>query len=1012
MTRQAGKESVHKLVEDFEKNESQYMSKSFQETEARNRFIDPFFTALGWELNQTGIARKFWDVHREFSQRDNSATKKPDYAFRVKEGAKYRERFFVEAKAPHVDLEGNSPVFQAKRYAFSSHGKTPIVVLTDFQTFRVFNGFEKPVFENPLQGLIKGLDLEYHTYLDTWDTIWDAFSKEAVIGGSIERSAGKMSRNVKSLDDEFLADISAWRETLARNVALRNKNLSADHINEAVQRILDRLIFIRNLEDREIESENTLLSMLNVKGNIYPHLLPLFRRLDGEYNGLLFKEHFSETITVDDPAIKGIIKQLCPPQSPYQFDMIEPEILGRIYERFLGSKIRLTENHQAKVEEKPEVRHAGGVYYTPQYIVDYIVKNTVGVKIKDKTPEEIEAVKICDPACGSGSFLLGAFQYLIEYHCEWYAKADTAAQKKYRDDFFTNAENEIQLTLKKKTEILKNNIFGVDIDREATEVAIMSLYLKILDEGYDKGQAELFLRGHILPDMTGNIKCGNSLIGTDFYDQGNLGLADDSLNKVNCFDWDGKDGFADIFKNGGFDVVIGNPPYVRMQIIDKSQINYFKQYYKGAGYGNYDLYILFIERSLRFLSVDGLYGMILPHKFFQAEYGEGIRKIIAEGKNVVQINNFTTNQVFENATTYTCLLFLSKSPNNNFAYQDINLGNNISDSLNSPVFDTISSSRLSGKWNFNNSIKEDIFDKISQNTILLEQISRKIFKGSSTGNDDVYLVQLVSRHDTYSVVHSTAIDENVKIENDLLKPFIYGQDVRRFFINNATNYVIFPYQIEEKVTLININVLKSDYPLALSYFERVRKILIKRKLEFSSGDFYKYSAGISLSEYSQKKILIPDMLVESRFGIDINGEYYHGPAIHSFVINEQYNYLHYNYVLALLSSKLFWFFISHTSTALRGNAYRLTPEYINPFPVKVIDKNNQSELYAHDNLVSLVDKMLDLKQKEAAEKSDHLKTVVTRQIDSVDKAIDTAVYGLYGLTEDEIKVVEGKKLGL
>jgi len=558
------------------------MSKNFQETEARTRFIDPFFIALGWDFKQNEISIKFWDVHQEVRQRDNSATKKPDYAFRIKEGAKYHEKFFVEAKAPHVDLKGKNPVFQAKRYAFSSHGKTPIVILTDFQTFRVFNGLEKPIFENPLQGLIKELDLEYHKYLDRWDSIWDNFSKEAVIEGSIERLAGKVNRNVKSLDDEFLADISSWRETLAKNVALRNKDLLVDHINEAVQRILDRLIFIRNLEDREIESENSLLSTLNEKENIYPHLLPLFRRLDGEYNGLLFKEHFSEKIIVSDPVIKDIIKQLYPPYSPYAFDMIEPEILGRIYERFLGSKIRLTVNHQAKVEEKPEVRHAGGVYYTPQYIVDYIVENTVGVKIKDKSPDEIESVKICDPACGSGSFLLGAFQYLIDYHCEWYAKANQTTQKKYKDDFFITAENEIQLTLKKKTEILKNNIFGVDIDREATEVAIMSLYLKILDEGYDKGQVELFLRGHILPDMTVNIKCGNSLIGTDFYVQGDLGLTGDELNKVNCFDWDGKDGFTEIFKNGGFDVVIGNPPYT--YIIPKVMQEYFQRVYKHQDY--------------------------------------------------------------------------------------------------------------------------------------------------------------------------------------------------------------------------------------------------------------------------------------------------------------------------------------------------------------------------------------------------------------------------------------------
>jgi hypothetical protein len=200
-------------------------------------------------------------------------------------------------------LTGNDPAFQAKRYAFSSHGKTPIVILTNFPTFKVFNGLEKPVYENPLHGLVKGIDLSYRAYLDTWDTIWDVFSKEAVTEGSIENLIGKVGRNTKSLDDEFLIDISAWRETLARNVAVQNKDLSVDHINEAVQRILDRLIFIRNLEDREIEGENSLLSILKVKENIYPHLLPLFRNLNEEYNGLLFKEHFSETVTVGDPTL-------------------------------------------------------------------------------------------------------------------------------------------------------------------------------------------------------------------------------------------------------------------------------------------------------------------------------------------------------------------------------------------------------------------------------------------------------------------------------------------------------------------------------------------------------------------------------------------------------------------------------------------------------------------------------------------------------------------------------------
>ncbi|MCL2217981.1 MAG: hypothetical protein FWB91_13320, partial [Defluviitaleaceae bacterium] len=327
--------------------------------------------------------------------------------------------------------------------------------------------------------------------------------------------------------------------------------------------------------------------------------------------------------------------------------------------------------------------------------------------------------------------------------------------------------------------------------------------------------------------------------------------------------------------------------------------------------------------------------------------------------------------------------------------------------LISPIFDTVLSSRLSAKWNFYGSAQEAIFEKINRNTVTLERVSRKIFKGSSTGNDEVYLVQLVSHHKKHSIVYSKALNENIKIETVLLKPFIYGQDVRKFYIANTHMYVIFPYEIiNGKAILINVKTLKSDYPLGFAYFEQVRKILVKRKLEFNSGDFYKYSAGRSLSEYDQKKILIPDMLVESRIGIDLSGEYYHGPAIHSFVINEQYGFLDYNYILALLSSKLFWFFISHTSTALRGNAFRLTPEYINPFPIKVIDINKKAAVQIHDNLVSFVNKMLELKQKEATEPNQQVKTMIARQIEGVNKAIDTAVYGLYGLTEDEIKVVE------
>ncbi|MDH4263985.1 MAG: Eco57I restriction-modification methylase domain-containing protein, partial [Spirochaetia bacterium] len=668
-----GKDIIEQKVEDFLKNEKTYLSKTFQETEARNRFIDPFFQALGWQLDQTHLNRNLWDVHREYSQRDNSTTKKPDYAFRVNSKLK----FFVEAKAPWVRIIDNpdkDTMFQAKRYAYSTNGKAPIVIITDFHEFRVFNSLLKPVYDNPTQGLLKEFDFKYHDpenkkdYLNNWDIIYEHFSKEAVMDGSIERLRGKISKNTKTLDSDFLSEIIIWRENLAKNVAIRNEALTVDEINEAVQRILDRLVFIRNLEDREIIGENTLFNITSKNENLYSSLLPIFSELNLNYNGLLFKPHFSEKLNLDDKVLKDTIQSMTYPRSPFQFDVIEPEILGRIYEQFLGSKIRLTDSHRAKVEEKEEVRHAGGVYYTPQFIVDYIVKETVGKKIEGLKPEEIGKINILDPACGSGSFLLGAYHYLMEYHRKFYEANKLV--KKYKDDFYENVDGDIKLTIKIKGEILVNNIYGVDIDREATEVAILSLYLKLLEHGIEDDQGWLFLKGKVLPDMTGNIKCGNSLIDReDLFSNNMFGTSE-----IKKFDWKSEtDGFGKVFKERtGFDCIVGNPPYIRIQEMQKwakDEVELYKKIYKSGSKGNFDIYILFIEKAFSLLNTHGLLGMILPNKFFMADYGENIRGQIA--KNIYHLIDFGDQQIFENATTYTNLLFLSKENNKNFKYANV-----------------------------------------------------------------------------------------------------------------------------------------------------------------------------------------------------------------------------------------------------------------------------------------------------------------------------------------------------
>jgi adenine-specific DNA-methyltransferase len=223
--------------------------------------------------------------------------------------------------------------------------------------------------------------------------------------------------------DKFFALLESWRVELAKNIALRNSALSIYNLNLAVQRIIDRIIFLRIAEDKGMESANILKTITNA-GNIYEKFNVLVEKANGKYDsGLFGSEDWLLHLVVDDKVLKGIIYNLYYPECPDEFSVLPIERLGNIYEKFLGKTIRfrnVRNNHTIVVEEKPEVRKAGGVFYTPQYIVNFIAQNTVAEKIRNKTPDEISHLKICDPACGSGSMLVGEYQSLLSYHLDYY----------------------------------------------------------------------------------------------------------------------------------------------------------------------------------------------------------------------------------------------------------------------------------------------------------------------------------------------------------------------------------------------------------------------------------------------------------------------------------------------------------------------------------------------------------------------------------------------------------------
>ena len=596
---------IFELVERFERNITAYRSGSYNETQLRREFIDPFFIELGWDVNNAeGNAEAYKDVIHEDSINVSGATKAPDYCFRI--GG--TRKFFLEAKKPSVNIRDDiHPALQLRRYAWSA--KLPLSILTDFEEFAVYDCRIRPK-QGDLPSKARIKYIKYTEYSEKWGEIASIFDKNEIKKGSFDKYAEstKGKRGTAEVDSAFLKEIEEWRKILARNIALRNPQLSQRELNFAVQRTIDRIIFLRICEDRGVETLGQLQALLN-GGNVYQRLCKIFYTADEKYNSGLFHfqhergiteppDELTPSLIIDDKALKIIIKTLYYPDSPYEFSVFPADILGQVYEQFLGKVIRLTPAHLAKVDDKPEVKKAGGVYYTPTYIVDYIVKNTVEKLLEGKTPNQVAELRILDPACGSGSFLIGAYQYLLDWHRDWYI--DNEPKKWFisrTPRLYQAARGEWKLTTTERKRILLNNIYGVDIDRQAVEVTKLSLLLKVL-EGENEETIRLMklhLHERALPNLADNIKCGNSLIGSDFYQGQQMDLLDEEERyRINVFDWEIE--FKEIMEGGGFDAVIGNPPYFRIEA-EKFESIYLRKKYETSEF-KVDIYTLFIEKMI------------------------------------------------------------------------------------------------------------------------------------------------------------------------------------------------------------------------------------------------------------------------------------------------------------------------------------------------------------------------------------------------------------------------------
>ena len=1026
-----------RLVAQFEKNFRLYQNPTYSEASVRQDFLDPLFRALGWDVgNRLGLIPQHREVEIESRTEISGRQKRADYLFRTDRV----DRFVCEAKKPAETLHAGH-AFQAKRYAWNKN--LVLAVLSDFEEIKIYLVGARPHVDDPDTG--EWITWHYLEYVRHAPAIWNLLSRGAVAAGSIEKLVASLPRKpagktrakqmwlfkpdrARAIDADFLDFLDEARRGLASDLIRHNDRadlLEGTRLDEAVQRILDRLLFLRICEDRDIDTgrplANILKSWRDRAENPPPRklrapALPLheaaaeyapaakpappeslwrdvvahFRALDRRpashvpyFNGNLFKEHFSETLAVGDGWLAGFLDEIGDDESPYLFNVIPVEILGTIYERFLGKTVR-PHGRGVVIEEKPEVRKAGGVYYTPRYIVDYIVEQTLGKLIDGKAPPETLKLRVLDPACGSGSFLIRAFERLCEH---WQTALTQNEKLRRKTDCWTDpATGDLHLTTDLKRRILTASIYGVDLDPGAVEVTQLSLYLKML-EGESRAtlaqNRELFSPDvPLLPPLQDNVKCGNSLIASDF------SLNPDDLVRVRAFDWD--EGFRDVMKSGGFDVVIGNPPYIRMEAFAPIKA-YLKTHYQ-AHEERADVYTYFLERTLGLINPSGLIGMIVSNKFIVAKYGQPLRNTISQRGSVRNITDFAGLRVFKGATVRTVVIVLCRKESNlpgttfyapppsSAEFEAIEFGNISVGTFAEMKQQAIDASQLTAApWQLIPAGRANLLRRLATEfPKLTEAFGWHPLFGIKTGLNEAFVVD--------QSVRDQLVNADRKNEEVIL-PFLFGKDVKRYSIQDAGRYVIYFHNGKHP----------NNYPAVRNYLEAYKTSLCKRA---ASQEWYELQQpAVSLLPLLAKpKIVYPIISPEPRFALDDGG----------YLVNDKLFVLptDSHFLVGLLNSSFGRFFFSSTCARLEGSGecyYEYRSQFVEKFPVCPLS----ASLARHDKLVGLVDKMLLLVPKLRAAKSETERATLQNAISATDRAIDALVYELYGLTPEEIALVEG-----
>lgn len=995
-------EALRKLVNQFRSNINQYKIQNYNEANIRVDFIDKFFELLDWDVrNEQGFSEQYREVVREDRLQIEGKQKAPDYSFRIG-GVR---KFFVEAKKPSVYIKKEiDPAYQVRRYGYTA--KPPLSILTNFEEFAVYDTRIKPSKDDD-PSIARIFYCTYEGYENNFDFIYNTFSKNAILKGSFDKyiEENKNKKGTSEVDKELLKLVEEWRKELAKNIALRNNDIDIYNLNIAVQKIIDRIIFLRIAEDKDIEEYEQLFNI--TKGTeIYKNLNEIFIKANNKYNAGLFKsEEWLKNLTIEDKVLSTIIKSLYYPECPYEFSILPIEILGNIYEQFLGKTITFKNvkgGHTIIVEDKPEVKKAGGVYYTPQHIVNYIIQNSIGEKIKNKTPEEISKVKICDPACGSGSFLVAVYQYLLNYHLEYYTTEKNLKKALKEGKIYQISDKDYNLAIEEKQRILLNNIYGIDIDLQAVEVTKLSLYLKLLENEGKESKGFLFKHSDLklLPDLDRNIKCGNSLIGNNFYKDKDLSLFDkDTMRKINAFDWEKE--FEEIFKEGGFDIVIGNPPYIQLQK-DYDGKQKYADLYEDKDFEVFDrmgdIYCLFYEKGIKILKQGGILGYITSNKWMRAGYGKKLRKFFLKFSPLKLID--LGPGVFESATVDTNILIIEKSENKN-QLKATSL-KEIKKIDNSKIEDI-----LEEKWVILNKLNEDpwfigndteqrLKEKIERIGKPLKYWDVKIYYGIKTGLNEAFIITTEKRNE---ILANCKDEDERKRTEVIIKPILRGREIKRYYYEWAGLWlIIIPagWTNENRGKKNAEKFIEETFPSLINYLKPFES---KAKKRDDQGDYWwELRACSYYPEFEKEKLVYSEIVLQPQFYYDT--ENYYVEATNFLMTGKSVKYL-----CGLLNSNPVSFFFKnwYAGGGLGEEGYRYKKAFLENTPLPPITPKNEANV---KKIETLVDQMLETQKLYHNAKTENDKKLYKQKIDIIDNQIDELVYQLYDLNDEEIKIIE------